>query len=391
MKQILQICKSLPFEVKGGIQTHVWELSLSLQRKGYKVSILSAGSFQKGIQQEQREGVEIIRIPYFPGRRIPLVGKTCDEMFFNLAVMGWLRKHHHSYGVIHCHGRSGLFIPSEVHPSKTCITFHGLAQVEYYHSYIQNRRFSFDLWIHQLINRHTEKVAYQRASKVIAVSKDLKVNLEKIYGSRRGGIKIIPNGIISRYFADQVAREKLICFVGRFHQIKGIMLLPEILSYLPAEVKMVCIGGGPDEEALKRKVNVMGLAHRVIFPGFLGKEEIYTWMRRASCMLMPSRNETFGIVVLEAGMCSLPVVAADIPALHEIIDHGEDGFLAKKDEVAEYVLYVKEILNDEEMAEALGTALQEKVCRKYTWSAVSDQVIDVYRTSIEKKDAEMAL
>ena len=389
MMKILQICKSLPFEIKGGIQTHVWELSLSLKAKGHMVSILSAGSMRHGEFREEIEGIEIIRIPYFPGRRITPFKHTLDEHCFNQAAKNWLSTRHASYDLIHTHGRSGLLLPREVSPEKRIMTFHGLAHREYDFNFRRNNRFSLDLWVHQSVNRGIEEEAYLKSGKVIAVSHELKNCLEEDFGKRLAGIDVLPNGILSERIDGSFKRARLVCFVGRFSQLKGIHLLPDILEQLPADVKMVCIGGGSEEAALKTKFEDKGLIHRCMFPGFLEKAEIYDWMLKSNCLIMPSLIETFGIVVLEAGMCSLPVVASSIPALEEIITHNKDGLIVDEHNAKAYVAAIERLMDDDELARIMGSRLQEKVLSTYNWAVITERLQRIYQQMVGEYGAEM--
>lgn len=387
--KILQICKSLPFEIKGGIQTHVWELSLSLKAKGHRVSILSAGSMKQGEFQEEIEGIEIIRIPYFPGRRITPFMHTLDEYCFNQAVKNWLSVNHDPYDLIHTHGRSGLLLPREVSPEKRIMTFHGLAHREYDFNFRKNNRFSLDLWVHQSVNKSVEEEAYLKAGKVIAVSHELKNCLEEDFGKRLAGIDVLPNGIITKRMSAFTTRARLVCFVGRFSQLKGIHLLPDILEQLPADVKMVCIGGGSEEAALKSRFEDKGLIHRCIFPGFLEKAEIYDWMQKSNCLIMPSLIETFGIVVLEAGLCSLPVVVSGIPALEEIITHDKDGLIVNEHTSSAYATAIQTFMDDEEKARIMGGRLQEKVLSTYNWAVITERILRIYQQMVGEYGAEM--
>ena len=184
-------------------------------------------------------------------------------------------------------------------------------------------------------------------------------------------------------------RARLVCFVGRFSQLKGIHLLPDILEQLPADVKMVCIGGGSEEAALKSRFEDKGLIHRCIFPGFLEKAEIYDWMQKSNCLIMPSLIETFGIVVLEAGLCSLPVVVSGIPALEEIITHDKDGLIVNEHTSSAYATAIQTFMDDEEKARIMGGRLQEKVLSSYNWAVITERILRIYQQMVGEYGAEM--
>ena len=77
------ISKTLPHTFKGGIQTHVWELSKWLIKLGHNVSILTSGSMKKGLFMWEADKRKIIELPYLPGRKIPTLGLALEEYFFN--------------------------------------------------------------------------------------------------------------------------------------------------------------------------------------------------------------------------------------------------------------------------------------------------------------------
>ncbi|MEZ4932850.1 MAG: glycosyltransferase [Saprospiraceae bacterium] len=109
--KILYVCKSLPHNFQGGIQTHVWKLSEWMVLLGHEVSILTAGSLAKGERKSVMGGRTIIELPYFPGRRLPFWSEAAEELSFNVAARLWLLKNQSSYDIIHLQGRSGnLFL-----------------------------------------------------------------------------------------------------------------------------------------------------------------------------------------------------------------------------------------------------------------------------------------
>ena len=99
-----------------------------------------------------------------------------------------------------------------------------------------------------------------------------------------------------------------------------------IADKLPA-ARMLIMGRGPDEARLRRLVRALRLEERIEFRGFLPWGELVHTLHRAHTFLNPSPKEGWGLTVIEANCCGLPVVASDAPGLRDSVRDGETGFL----------------------------------------------------------------
>jgi glycosyltransferase involved in cell wall biosynthesis len=130
--------------------------------------------------------------------------------------------------------------------------------------------------------------------------------------------------VVKPNFADGTADNRELrqgaLFVGRFSSEKGIGVLMSAVDQVPA-CQLSVIGSGPDEVTLCSRTNIQKL-------GFLTRDQIYHHMKGATFLLVPSIcYETFGLVVIEAFACGLPVIASRIGALAELVRDGETGLL----------------------------------------------------------------
>jgi glycosyltransferase involved in cell wall biosynthesis len=127
--------------------------------------------------------------------------------------------------------------------------------------------------------------------------------------------------------------EPLVLFAGRHIPEKQVpAIVPAIAAArarLP-QLRAVILGDGPERAEVTRLVAEFGLADVVEVPGFVATETVDDLMRRALCMLLPSRREGYGLVVIEAAACGTPslVVAGPDNATVELIVEGENGFVA---------------------------------------------------------------
>lgn len=109
--------------------------------------------------------------------------------------------------------------------------------------------------------------------------------------------------------------EPLTIAIGRLVFAKGFDLLLEAWRDLPG--KLVIVGSGPDESALKAQRKKLGLEQRVVFAGY--RSDVPALMQSADLLVMPSRREGFPYVLVEALHAGIPIVATDIPGARDFL------------------------------------------------------------------------
>jgi glycosyltransferase involved in cell wall biosynthesis len=149
-----------------------------------------------------------------------------------------------------------------------------------------------------------------------------------------GDARRIPNAVDAEFFSPDPAPrppdgEPEILFVGRLHDAqKRVSDVLKALWLLPEDWRLTVVGGGPDEAALRRLANELGVSERVSFEGFVGdSRRLRDLYRRADVVAMPSSYEGLPMVLLEAMSCGTPVVGSQIPAIAGVVRDGETGIL----------------------------------------------------------------
>jgi glycosyltransferase involved in cell wall biosynthesis len=133
--------------------------------------------------------------------------------------------------------------------------------------------------------------------------------------------------------------------VGRLVRFKGHRFALDALSRLAPKhptLKLVIVGSGPIEGEIREQVRSLGLEERVVFTG--NKPNAREYMRASDIVLVPSLSEGFGLVFLEAFDAGTPVVAFDVPAGREILEHGRSGILVPPYDVAAYADAIDSLL-----------------------------------------------
>ncbi len=157
--------------------------------------------------------------------------------------------------------------------------------------------------------------------------------------------------------------EKFICCMGRLHPQKGFerlfTILPEIFRQFP-EYKLVILGEGTHRRELEEQRNALGLADRVLMPGFIhGPHNV---LRRADLFVLSSRYEGFPNALLEAMHLRLPVVSFDCPSgPHYLINQGVDGVLVPAGDMGQLQDAICARLSDPVGSAAMGSAAQAKI------------------------------
>jgi glycosyltransferase involved in cell wall biosynthesis len=173
---------------------------------------------------------------------------------------------------------------------------------------------------------------------VAAVTTNLAERLTNLCG--RMDVHVLPHGFemsVDCQFR-QFLREKrneiqdgfVVLSVGRLEYVKGYDVLlsawPAILVDFP-RAQLWLVGDGSKQEALERQAEVLGISDSIDFWGYLAPQKVAAIMSVADLFVLPSRSEAFGIVLLEAMSQGLPVIAAKVEGIPEVIPPSGDVYL----------------------------------------------------------------
>ncbi len=246
-----------------------------------------------------------------------------------------------------------------------------------------------ELYMPVLINAPLAKLVFRNADAVIALTGDMRKSIAKFYA---GSIDVIPNGIELEDFTNlsrERARrklnvdgdEKVIMFVGRFRPEKNVACLIQAMKIVAERnhrVRLFVVGEGPEEEKLRKLTKELNLELKVNFVGQVVHEKVPEYLIAADVLVLPSLSEGFPVVLPEAMACGLPIVAARVGGVPEIVIDGENGLLVdprKPEQVAEAVL---KILENYDLATKMSANNIASV-RQYSWKTTAEKLVEVYR------------
>jgi D-inositol-3-phosphate glycosyltransferase len=195
----------------------------------------------------------------------------------------------------------------------------------------------------------------------------------------RGGqtnVVLAPPGIDCEALSPSATREArvrdnpYILFVGRLADPrKNLPLLCRTYALLCAESQrppeLVLAGQGDLPEAAKSALSSVGSAGRVRLAGAPSRTDLIRLYQDAACLALPSDEEGFGMVVVEAMACGVPVVATRCGGPEEIISEGQDGFLVALDDAREFAHRLRALCADWDLNARLGAAARRTVESRY--------------------------
>jgi glycosyltransferase involved in cell wall biosynthesis len=231
--------------------------------------------------------------------------------------------------------------------------------------------------IHNVSDRRNDWLAYPilrlLPERLAFVSRFEQSRLEAHWGRRLGrvvhtGIEIRepesvePLDLGARHGVPASAR--VVGCIGRLSPEKGIEDAVAALASLPDDVVLCIVGSGPEERALRAAASERGVDGRVFFAGY--SHEAQRYLRSFDLLVLPSRRESLPVVLREAGMLRLPVVAADVGGVSEIVVPEETGLLYSSGDVEALAAGIRSLLEAPERAARMGQRARARILERFS-------------------------
>ena len=230
-----------------------------------------------------------------------------------------------------------------------------------------------------LAHSHAQDAAIASADRLIALSGDERDLLVSYYPEVRDRIRVVGNGIDEPPVAQPPRHNRssppMVLYSGRLVERKGIRELlaaiPRVLEVAP-ETRFVLAGGPPPlggEEVAAQwwTPELEPYRAHVHFTGWLSPSQLAEWYRAADVLVVPSRYEPFGMVILEGMVHGLPIVASDVGGPAEILENGRTGVLFPPKDVEGLTSALVTVVCDARLRGRLGVAAAEEARRNWMW------------------------
>ncbi|MFA5087572.1 MAG: glycosyltransferase family 4 protein [Candidatus Omnitrophota bacterium] len=368
----------------GGIGFHVTELACALERKGHEVHVFTRMGRPDHSYYERIDGVHYHRCPF--SSHPDFIEATNNMCRSFVEALFQAENHIGPFDIVHAHDwltANALAWIKQGRGRKSIFTIHS---TEY--GRCGNNFFGGNSERIRGIEWHGTSCA----DRVIAVSKSLKNEVTWMYSVPDWKVDVIYNGISYRNYDGWIdpasVRSKynigpvdpVILFVGRIVYQKGPDLLvdaiPHVLNFYP-NAKFVFVGDGEMRRGVEEQAHHRGVSHATRFLGYLNGWRLKDLFKAVDCVCVPSRNEPFGIVILEAWSAGKPVVASSNGGPSEIVWHDVNGYqiYANPESVA---WGIGTLLSDFDHARWMGRNGRIAVETVFSWDTIADEALSVY-------------
>jgi glycosyltransferase involved in cell wall biosynthesis len=333
----------------------------------------------------------------------------CSRRLFypvSMTYLNWIRKM--DFDVINVHGESGMSIVPLLVASK-CRT---KIVTSLHTSYLSESESLRGLGMHGVgatkptLDEHIVRylltptkffgafVDCALSDKIVAVCKKTADECKVEYGIPEGKMSVIYNGVDVGRFSPQkkrnVVRDKyslgdkpVILSVGCGTIRKGIPFLlrsmRDVRDKIPS-ARLIVVGPSKYKDQMISTTNELGIEENVIFSGAVPREELPYYYSACDIVAMPSLQEGFPVVVLEAMASGRPVVASRVGGIPEAIETGSNGILFEPGNVCELTQALVTLLDNECLRRKMGREARRVAEAKYDWKEIAFRYLAEFKS-----------
>ena len=306
--------------------------------------------------------------------------------------------------LVHCHtwySHFGGILAKKNYDLPLVITVHSLEPLRPWKREQLAGGYEFSLWV--------EKTALEMADAIIAVSRETKDDIERLFNVDPARVHVIHNGIdlneyrkidstgaLERYGVDPA--KPYLLFVGRITRQKGLQHLVRAIQFMNRDFQIVLCAAAPDTAQLGEEMRIAVEGAKAQRPGIIWIDEMVD--QQAACELYshaavfvcPSIYEPFGIINLEAMACETAVVASAVGGIKEVVIDGETGLLVPIDQMKQSPFEaidpekfardlaerINELMTNPQLRERFGKAGRKRVEENFSWAAIAEKTKALY-------------
>ncbi len=308
--------------------------------------------------------------------------------------------------VVHCHTwytHLGGIIAKLNYGLPLVLTVHSLEPLRPWKREQLGGGYEFSCWV--------ERTAMEMADAVVAVSRETKEDVLRLYDVDERKIHIIYNGIDPEEYRPTASRATLseqgidpktpfVLFVGRIARQKGIVHLVNAIKYFDPGFQVVLCAGAPDtaEIAAEMKAAVEAAQRErtgvIWIEQMLDKAKVIELYAHAAIFCCPSIYEPFGIINLEAMACETAVVASAVGGIKEVVVDGETGFLVPLEQMQaspyepvhpdrfarDLAARINQLMAQPDLRARFGRAGRQRAADRFSWAAIAKQTLQLYES-----------
>jgi glycosyltransferase involved in cell wall biosynthesis len=225
---------------------------------------------------------------------------------------------------------------------------------------------------------------------VVCVSSDMQLELQTLFPRHKDKIRHIANGVGAAFVEQRtISLEgdtlQLLC-VGSLIPRKNFSSVISAINQCGARerIQLTIAGDGPEQKALEVQATTLGLGPQVRFLGSVPPEQVAGLYHNAHLFIIPSLSEGRPNVLLEAMAAGLPILAADIAGIVELISDGISGHLFKPNDTSRLAQLIDTLIDNAEGRHRLGSNAQMRIQQEnVTWQRTAEQYHQLYQSLTE--------
>lgn len=256
-----------------------------------------------------------------------------------------------------------------------------------------------------------ERTALESADAVVAVSRETREDVMRLFDVVPERIHVIHNGIDADFYHPDPATDALqrhgidpavpyVLFVGRITRQKGIVHLVRAIRHLDPGIGVVLCAGMPDTPEIAAEMEAGVAAAQAERPNvvwigeMVSREHARQLYSHAAVFCCPSVYEPFGIINLEAAACETPVVASAVGGIPEVVVDGETGLLVPVELRSDDPMSpidpdrfelnlagaINALMADTATREVMGRAARRRAVERFSWDRIAAETVDLYRS-----------
>ncbi len=349
----------------GGAEVHLHEIFKRIAAAGHDVTLLCCG-YANAPGEEVVDGIKIVR--------------RGNRSLFNFYVpfaYRQLRRKKRFDIVIDDINKIPFFTPLFVREPILAIEHHFFGKSIYLEAPFLSASYVY----------YSEKLVplVYRKTQFAAVSASTRSELQEI--GIRSQIDLVHNAVnLERYqvLEDEKNATPIIGYLGRLKKYKSVDHILQALLLVRkqfAEVELLIIGDGNYRGELARKAELLGVSNKVKFAGYVSHEDKVKLLNRLWLAVNPSPKEGWGLTVIEANACGVPVIAADSPGLRDSVVNGETGILYPYGDIEGLAKEIVQLLENEIKRNQLAFQAR-KWAEKFSWDESARQVMEIIQKII---------
>ncbi len=350
----------------GGVQTMAGDLLIALRERGHEFVVVTERDRPDLPAEEQYEGIPVYRFPFAAVLRnaerlmrvrsevIRLKREFAADLFHSFAVSANDFLHHTT---------------QDVHPAPWLVTLHG------------GWPDSCDSFVRRTLTS---------ANWVVGCSAAILERGRELAPEISPHSSVIHNAQEPGSYRPSLLRldPPVLLYVGRLSREKGVDVALEALAILVTRfprIRLVIAGDGPEQGALLQQMDRLKLGSAVQFLGWVASERVPALLDTASMVILPSREESFPVVGLQAALMERPAVATRTGGVPEMILDGKTGLLVERENPKALADAVASLLGRPDDARRMGSAARRRAVEVFSFEKHVRAYDELYRMLVSNK------